>query len=577
VILIGPSGVGKTAIVHEVVRRITHKQCPEALLRREIWSVTGSSLIAGSKYLGEWEARLTNVVAEVRRKRHILFVEDIGDLVDAGRTEGSQSNIAEFLRPYLQTGDVIMIGESTPERLRYSERRGPGFVSQFRSIAVEPTAETHTLSILSAISHDVEQKNEVRILPAAIEGAMELTERFLPYRAQPGKAIHLLEQMLGDYARRRAEAGGSQPQRGVLARQDAVATFTRQTGLPEFILADDRPLDLAQVRKHFAERVVGQEAALSAVVNLIAMIKAGLNDPEKPLGSFLFIGPTGVGKTQMAKALARYLFGDEKRLIRFDMSECADPAGVRRLLGVPGSSEEEELTSKVRSQPFCVLLLDEFEKADPLIYDLFLQVLGEGRLTDATGATTSYQNAIVLMTSNLGASAHEQRALGLLSGGQAGSAQDPAYWRDKVEQHFRPEFVNRLDQIVPFQPLSGETMRKIAQRELGEVLLRKGLTRRNLLVEIDDGVIDLLLEHGFSAAYGARPLKRAIEQLVVLPLARLLASRTQLASDLLRISRQGDEVALNVVQIAEADRSQAISLDEGPFSRRSQATHARRP
>ena len=326
----------------------------------------------------------------------------------------------------------------------------------------------------------------------------DLTSRFLPYRAQPGKALRLIEQMVGDYRQRQISDGGAEATKLALARKDVVATFTRQTGLPEFLLADDMPLDLVAVRTYFTERVVGQEQAADAMVNLIAVIKAGLNDPQKPLGSFLFIGPTGVGKTQMAKTLAKYLFGDEGRVIRFDMSEYGDPAGIRRLIGAAGSDQEGELTGKVRSQPFCVLLLDEFEKADPLIHDLFLQVLGEGRLTDATGATTSFQNAIIVMTSNLGASARAQRALGLVSDDQSSAGRDPAYWQGKVEDYFRPEFVNRIDQIVAFRPLSPETTRRIAQRELGEVLLRKGLTRRNLLVEIDDSVIGLLAEQGFS-------------------------------------------------------------------------------
>jgi ATP-dependent Clp protease ATP-binding subunit ClpC len=563
-VLVGPSGVGKTAIVNEVARRIWRKECPETLIGREVWSVTASSLVADASFIGQWEGRLKNVVAEVRKKRHILFVEDIAGLIEAGPTVSSERSMADFLKPHLQTGDVVIIGESTPERLRYAERRSPGFVAQFRTIPVEPTGEAHTLSILSAISHGIEQTEAVRITPSAIESAVEVTDRFLPYRAQPGKAIQLIEQMVGDAIHERASAS-SEAQRHTLTRKDVVATFTRQTGLPEFILSDDVALDLAAVQKHFAERVVGQETALGAMVNLIVMIKAGLNDPRKPLGSFLFIGPTGVGKTQLARALAMYLFGDEERVIRFDMSEYGDPAGVRRLIGAPGSGSEGELTGKVRSQPFCVLLLDEFEKADPLIYDLLLQVMGEGRLTDATGATTSFQNAIILMTSNLGASARDQRALGLVAEGQPARGREPSYWQNKVEQHFRPEFVNRIDQIVVFQPLSSEAMRKIARRELGEVLLRQGLTRRNLLVEIDNSVIDLLMEQGFSTAFGARPLKRAIEQLVVLPLARFLAGRTKVDSNLVCLSRRGEEVVLSVTQMAEDDRNQHVLLGDNPL------------
>jgi energy-coupling factor transporter ATP-binding protein EcfA2 len=368
-----------------------------------------------------------------------------------------------------------------------------------------------------------------------------------------------------------------------------IAGFTRQTGLPEFIIADAMPLDLGAVQAHFADRIIGQPAAVDAMVDLIAMVKAGLSDPTKPLGVYLFIGPTGVGKTQLAKTLAAYLFGDEGRMLRFDMSEYSDPAAIRRLIGVPGAGRdggEGELTRRVRAQPFCVILLDEFEKADPQIFDVLLQVLGEGRLTDAGGQTTSFQNAIVMMTSNLGAGAREQRSMGLSP--ERGRRNEPSeadesretrpapdYWQRRVEEHFRPEFVNRIDQVVVFQPLDQTAMRKIAGREIGDVLLRQGLVRRNVLVEIDPGVLDLLVEHGFTASYGARPLKRAIERLVVLPLARFLAARERPGTDLLRLRRAGDQITLQAASLSAGELVGGTSepetsgtLDVGRIARR---------
>jgi len=564
-LLIGPPGAGKTAIVHEVARRIRRKECPEVLHNRQVWAVTGSSLIAGCSYVGEWEGKLSNVVQEVRKKRHILFVEDVASLAEEGRWSRGDTNMADFLKPHVQSGDVIVIGESTPARLRRAEQLTPGFVAHFRTLEVAPTSEADTLSILTHVARELERSEEVRIAPAALEAAVELTNRFLPYRAQPGKAIVLLEQTVGDFVGQRKPTTSGEAEQRPLTRRDVVATFTRQTGLPDFIVSDDVPLELAAVRTHFAERVIGQEAAVDTMTDLIATIKAGLSDPEKPLGSFFFIGPTGVGKTQLAKTLASYLFGDERRVIRFDMSEYSDPIGARRLIGLPGSGEEGELTRQVRAQPFCVLLLDEFEKADPQIYDLLLQVLGEGRLTDAGGRTTSFQNAIILLTSNLGGSAREQRSIGLPTGSQAATGSDRQYWERKVKEYFRPEFVNRLDQIVVFNPLSPETMRRIARRELGEVLLREGLVRRNLLVEIDEQVIDLLMEQGFDSNLGARPLKRAIERLVVRPLARFL-SAGRVDSDLLRLRRQGDQVVLSSVKFTEEERTSEVLLGEGLLS-----------
>lgn len=577
VALIGPSGVGKTAIAHEVARRIRRKEAPEALHERQVWAVTGASLLAGCTYIGQWQEKLNDVVREVRKKRHILFIEDIATLSEAGRYSKSDDNMADFLKPHVQSGDVIIIGESSPERLRRAEQLTPGFVAQLRTIEVGPTSEADTLSILTAVARDLERSEDVRLEPSALEAAVELTNRFLPYRAQPGKAVTLIEQLASE-ANRKRSAGGARP---VISRRETIAGFTAQSGLPEFIVADTMPLDLAAVWEHFADRIIGQRQAIDSMVDLIATVKAGLSDPEKPLGTFLFIGPTGVGKTQLAKTLAKYLFGDEKRVVRFDMSEYGDPAAVRRLIGLPGSGQEGELTGRVRNQPFCVLLLDEFEKADPQIYDVLLQVLGEGRLTDASGQTTSFQNAIIILTSNLGASARDQRKMGLGTDDKretmdsSGSTAEPAsmiqrsassYWQRKVEEFFRPEFVNRIDHIVAFTALDEAAMRQIARRELGEVLLRDGFVRRNVLVEIDENVIDLLIEQGFNPTYGARPLKRAVEKLIVLPLARFLASRDRPGADLLRLYRDEGKVVLSASGFAANERASEVLLGDGALA-----------
>ena len=580
ILLLGESGVGKTAIAHEVARRIRRKECPESLHDRQVWAVNGDGLIAGCSYIGQWQEKLTNVVREVRKKRHILFVEDIASLSEAGRHSKGDDNMADFLKPHIQSGDVVVIGETTPERLRHAEQLTPGFLAQFRTLEVAPTSEADTLSILTAAARELERSEDIRIEPSALEAAVEITNRFMPYRAQPGKSIILIEQIGSEANRQRSTTSGAP--RPTLTRRDIISGFTHQTGLPEFIISDTIPLDFQAVRAHFADRIIGQPAAVDAMVDLIAMVKAGLSDPEKPLGTFLFIGPTGVGKTQLAKTLAKYLFGDERRVLRFDMSEYSDPAAVRRLIGTPGAGRnggEGELTQRVRTQPFCVLLLDEFEKADSQIYDVFLQVLGEGRLTDASGKTTSFQNAIILLTSNLGASAREQRGIGLGTEQRPMTNDQPSadndgndrlsfgvgrssnYWQRKIEQYFRPEFVNRIDQIVVFKPLDEQAMRQIASREIGDVLLREGFVRRNVLVEIDDNVIDLLLEQGFNATYGARPLKRTIERLVVLPLARFLASRDHPGADLLGLRREGDQIVLTASSFANAERSSEVLLE----------------
>ncbi len=567
-VLVGPPGAGKTAIVQEVVRRICLKQCDESLRTREVWRVTGSTLIAGQKYIGEIEARVQRTIEAARTRKALLFVDNIAGLVDTGRHEQNEVSVADDLRPHVQDGSVVIIGETTPERWRYAERRSPSFVAQFAILRIEPTRGADTLFIVNSVLAEIEQREQIRFGPGAAEVAIDLTDRFLPYHSQPGKAIQLIQRSVSDYLQQPVPQDAQRP---ALGRKEVLETLTRETGLPEFILADDVPLDLAAVRRHFADRVVGQEEAVDAMVDLIALIKAGLNDPEKPLGSFLFIGTTGVGKTQMVKTLAKYLFGHEERVIRLDMSELADASAAQRLIGWPGVGGSGELTGRVREQPFCVVLLDEFEKAAPEIHDLFLQVLGEGRLTDGTGATVSFQNAIIVMTSNLGASAREQRTLGLVAEGSEDAGRDLGYWRSKVEGYFRPEFVNRIDRIVPFRQLGPETMRQIARRELGEVLLRQGVARRNLLVEMDDGIIDLLLEQGFSVAYGARPLKRAIEQRVVVPLARFLAGYRGTGSDLLRLGCEGDHITLTVIGAGCGEGQEQGVLEDRPARRDEQS------
>ena len=566
VLLVGPSETGKTAIVHEIIRRIQRKDCPDALFDREVWLLSPDRIIAGAQYIGTWEERITNIVDECRKKQHILYVEDLPGLLEVGRWSKSDANVGQALRPHLASGEVTILGESLPERATMGDNLGPSFMNVFRRVEVPPMSEEEALAVLGNVARDFEREYNLRIVPDANSTSVGLTRRFVPYRAFPGKAIRLVEEASATAARNRPTPRGAERSRSLLFRrrhtivdrQSVLTTFARVSGMPEFIVNDMARMDVEEVAKYFHKRILGQEGAVSTVVNLIATVKAGMNDPEKPLGTFLFIGPTGVGKTQMAKTIASYLFGDAERLIRFDMSEYRDYDGVARLIGAFGN--EGELTKKVREQPFSVVLLDEFEKADSRIYDVFLQVLGEGRLTDSGGRTTYFHNAIIIMTSNLGADAKSFGGLGFGIGNEAAQAAEvdsalQEHYRGKVEEYFRPEFVNRLDHVVVFGQLDPLALRNIASREMGEILLRDGITRRNLMVEIEDNVIDLVLEEGYSPLYGARPLKRAIERLVVSPMARELAGRSAQDTNLLRIGvdRESGQLALKSVPIDEAN------------------------
>lgn len=577
VLLVGPSEAGKTAIVHELVRRLHKGDCPEPLQDRQIWMLSPDRIIAGAQYIGTWEERINNIMDECRKKQHILYVEDLPGLLEIGRWSKSDHNVALALRPHLASGEVVMLGEGLPDRVQMGDNLGPSFMNVFRRLEIGAMNEEETGAVLNNVTRDLEREMDLRILPEANDAVVQLTRRFLPYRAFPGKAIRLMEETTAEIARERAgghTVGASgisllrRRSNATVNRSSVISAFSRITGMPEFIVNDSARLNITEVEKYFSERILGQENAVSTVVNLIATVKAGLNDPHQPLGTLMFIGPTGVGKTQMAKTLATFLFGNSDRLIRFDMSEYRDYDGIAKLIGAFG--KEGELTKRVREQPFSVILLDEFEKADPRIFDVFLQVLGEGRLTDAGGKTAYFHNSIVIMTSNLGASARSFSSLGF---GRGNSVQQSAevnealekHYREQVETYFRPEFVNRLDYIVVFGQLAPIALRDIASREISDVLLRDGITRRNLLVEIEDSVIDLVLKTGYSPQFGARPLKREIERVVVSPLARELAQRSSHDSNLVRVGvdRETERLFLKNVPIDESGGHTSVALSSG--------------
>ncbi len=544
IILTGPSDVGKTAIIHEVARRLIGEDCPEELQKRTLWQTSANQLIAGCCYIGEWQEKLQNIVDEVKKKRHILFIDDIVGLTEAGRWSKGDENMASFLKPFIADGTLTVIGETTPERYSVGEAKEPAFLNQFRTVKVEEPTPDITQSILGNTVAMLEKDFSVKFAPGVTDAAIELTKRFQPYRSFPGKAISFLERIAHDAAKMASK------EKQVITRQFAMAAFARATGLPEFILSDHLVVEPSSIERFFSERIIGQAGAVCTMVDLITVIKAGLNDPEKPLGCFFFVGPTGVGKTEMAKTLALYLFGSPDRMLRFDMSEYAEPYNAEKLIGSPHGNQEGELTCKIRLQPFSVILLDEFEKAHNSIFDVFLQVLGEGRLTDAGGRTADFRSSIIIMTSNLGASPREQRKPGLRLDDTRKAME--SHFTEQVEQFFRPEFVNRLDKVVVFDSLDRVAMRSIAAREVEKLLLREGITRRNIIVDIQDDVMELMLEKGFSPVYGARPLKREIERRLIVPLARHLVTHRIVSSQLLEVTCQDLTISIKARPILEA-------------------------
>ncbi len=512
VLLVGGTGVGKTAILHELAHRIAEDKVPPRLAEVPIWHVTAGRILAGMRWLGQWQQRSLEIVSEVRGKRGVLYLDNLLEVVLAlGQRSGL--SLSQFFLPYILAGELTVVCEANPDALVAAEAHDAAFVRAFRRITVEPLGNAQAYDVLETAAGRLGKEHRVVFTPEALHRALDVLARFGDAGGLPGSGLGLIEQMA---------RGASDPAKAPreLVAADAIDAFSRTSGFPRTLVDPDALFDMSAVRGFFSERIVGQDAAVDVLTNLVTIVKAGLNDPEKPLGSFLFMGPTGVGKTESTLTLAEYLFGARDRLIRLDMSEYGHPGAAARLIG-GGPGGEGELTRQVREQPFTVILLDEVEKAAPEVFDLFLQVLGEGRLTDATGRTVRFTHTIVVMTSNLGASAATPI-------GVRGAVPEPSAirYREAARQYFRPEFLNRVDFVIPFSSLGETSLRSIARRMLDSALAREGFARRDIVITYDDDVVEHLATAGFEPKYGARPMKRAIEQLVLVPLAERLASGT---------------------------------------------------
>lgn len=506
VALVGPSLVGKSAVISGAFTK-----APPHMVDA-LYVTSGSRLVAGQSGFGMLEERVEQVMKAVELLDAILYFDDLSDLF-AG-DQGGIEDLAAMMRPYLAAQRVRIVGELTPEQWEHHQRRHVGFFSGLTRLSVEPMHREQTRAVLGV--------RAARLEPAAVEPLLRLSERYLPYQTFPGKAVRFYDELLsvihGD-----VDARGEPGRVSVL---DVYRAFSIRSGVPEFLVRDDQAFRLEWVRREFATRVIGQQQATERVAETLAVVKAQLQPADKPLATFLFVGPTGVGKTEVAKTLATILFGDEQRMIRFDMSEYMDPFAAERL--IRGTERDEgELTRRVRQQPFCVVLLDEIEKADHAVFDLLLQVCGEGRLTDARGRTAYFHNAILIMTSNLGAS-HRQVHVGFNElnevDAQAQMQAEERYYIDQVDRHFRPEFVNRIDRIIPFSSLSPDEIARIAEVLLHGIERRAGLTQRGASLVIEPEALRRLSQRGYSETYGARALRREMERQLVAPIARMLSA-----------------------------------------------------
>lgn len=516
-LLVGEAGVGKTAIIHEMARDLAGDEKPWHLLETNT-----AELISGTRYLGDWETKLKEMAEVIaRHERVIMYLTNPNDLLGAGAHSKSDENFADFFKPYLQRGQIRMLAECTQEDLKNGLARDPGFLRLFRQVKVQEMDDAQTLAVLEArlLDDRPESSRALSAAPGCLEHVVDFARSFFTRSAAPGRACDLMDALV-DYAGRKS------PETPGIALQtvDIAPCLSEVSGMSLDLLDDAVRLDMDAARSWFLERLVDQDEAVGAVVDRLAMVKAGLHDPGRPLGVYFLVGPTGVGKTWLAKLVAERLFGAPERMVRFDLSEYRGRYALEKLVGSPHDKDREGLlTEAVRNQPYCVLLFDEFEKADPEIFHLFLQIFDEGRLTDARGRTTDFRQCFIFLTSNLGASRASVAPLGFEQGAAGGEFR--GHILKKLEETFAPEFLNRLDDVLVFGPLSREAMDRLVTLELNKAMERRGLKRRGVEVELSEEARAYLETHGFSRRFGARELRRAIERHLLTPLARLLASQ----------------------------------------------------
>ena len=535
VLLVGPAGVGKTSLLYRLVQMSKSLGLGE----RRFWSTSGARIVSGMSGLGMWQQRCSKLIRQAHATKAILHLGSLFELLEAGKIDG-QPGVASMVRQSIARGKLLAIAECTPEQLSIIERQDPMLLRAFTRMEFKELGQTQIRAILQLAVQHGKTTQQVDYSDQAIEELVRLHTRFATYSALPATALQLMR-TISDRA-----------PTGTLIEADQVArAFAQQTGLPSFLVDDSIPLDLTAIGEQLSGQVVGQPEPVELIVNLIATLKARLVRPGRPLASLMFIGPTGVGKTEMAKAIARLLYSDTGRMIRIDMSEYASPWSAVKLIGKPAEGDGT-LTSPIREQPFSVVLLDEFEKADPNVFDLLLQLLGEGRLTDSQGRLADFRNAVVIMTSNLGAETFRGGGVGFGEG-------ELANWREhferEVRRFVRPEFLGRLDRIVPFRPLSKEVVKQIAYRELEKLRQRPGLKYSDCDLEFDDSAVDRLCELGYQPKYGARPLRRAIEQNVAVPVADALSSISTDDTWSFVVAEQQGEIVVQAKKLATKTKS----------------------
>lgn len=524
--LVGDPGVGKSAIVEGIAIKIANDDIPPALAGKRLISLDLGSIVAGTKYRGDFEKRLKNIIKEVAENPDvILFIDEFHTIVGAGGASGSL-DAANMLKPALARGDIQCIGATTLDEFRKIVEKDGALDRRFQKIIVEHTDITHTISILSRLKTNYEKHHNVIYTDEAIEACVRMSERYITDRCLPDKAIDAMDEA-GSMVRLK------HPKKtGRVSAEDVATVISKMTGIPSGKVAESEGGKLLKMKQKLQSRIIGQDEAIEKVVRAIQRNRAGIKDPGKPIGSFIFFGPTGVGKTQLAKSLAEYLFDSEDNMIRLDMSEYMEKFNVSRLIGAPpgyvGFEEGGQLSERVRRKPYCVVLLDEIEKAHPDVFNLLLQVLDEGRLTDSTGRTVSFRNTIVIMTSNVGSRELDDYGSGV---GFNTSAKDVSQNRKSVlekavRKAFPPEFINRVDEQIFFESLDKNDMEKIIDIDLKD--LKQRVSEAGFQLNITSAAKKFVADAGFDPKFGARPLKRAIQKYIEDPVSeQIIADRMQ--------------------------------------------------
>jgi ATP-dependent Clp protease ATP-binding subunit ClpC len=511
ILIVGGAGTGKTTWVYRLARRLLLQKREKA--RRDVprlWSTSTDKILAGMKYLGMWQERCLSLVEELSHEGDYLYV---GALLPLLRGQPDGSSIADLFAPAIRAQEISVIAECTEAELTAAERRAGSLVASFQIVRI-PEPEVAAVPALLA-EYEVKKDARVTLHPAGKKRLVQHLSMFRRDLRFPGKALRFYDWLAQEAeGRDRMAEGESRPAR-VLYPRDVSAAYARWSGLPIELIADEVPAGARDIAERIQRRVVGQDQACATAARVLSRFKAGLNDPERPSGTLLFVGPTGVGKTELAKELARAMFGDESRMVRLDMSEYAMPGAAQRLLEVgPGATT---LAQRVRQEPLSLVLLDEIEKADREVFDLLLAILGEGRLTDEEGRLVDFRMTLIVMTSNLGIADARSMGFGEGAGERGASLQ-------RVRDHFRPELWNRIDHVVPFRALSRADVLRIVDLELEKAQARTGLLRKNLRLKVSPEAKALLAELGYHPERGARPLKRVIEERVITPLAARIAA-----------------------------------------------------